>query len=225
MHETYEYRMIRIKPRTWPSVSRQLTTIGVETVQRGGGALYGLWVGQIGMASNEGVVMTDWPNAQAAAHKSSVVVHGIDEIVDSRGERLVATVRPRTPFPPSRPGIYAHRWFELKEPDWPEFLALSEQAWPVLEATWEMEIIGFWQSVDVAAPHVRVLLMTWYASLAMWELSRGINARTPEEVAQWKRFERRHELTTMTIVATTLLATATTSPMPEFESSRVVPEH
>jgi hypothetical protein len=63
MHEIYEYRVIRIKPRTWPYVTQQLMTIGAEAVQRRGGSLYGLWTGQIGIASDEGVVMTAWPTA------------------------------------------------------------------------------------------------------------------------------------------------------------------
>lgn len=210
MHEIYEYRVIRIKPRTWPHVTQQLMTIGAEAVQRGGGSLYGLWTGQIGLASDEGVVMTAWPTAQAAEQAAGFVVQGIDAIVESRGERLVATARPHTPTPPSRTGIYAHRWFDLEEHDWPEFLELSEQAWPGMEADLDMEILGFWRSVDVIAPHARVLLMTWYANLAMWERSR--HARTPEEQASWQRFERRHALTTSTRVVTTVLVTTTTNP-------------
>src|SRR5262245_28554492 len=125
MHEIYEYRVIRIKPRTWAHVTQQLMTIGAAAVQTGEGSLYGLWTGQIGLASDEGVVMTAWPTAQAAEQAAGVVVQGIDAIVESRGERLVATARPHTTTPPSRSGIYAHRWFDLEEHDWPEFLALS----------------------------------------------------------------------------------------------------
>ena len=68
-----------------------------------------------------------------------------------------------------------------------------------------MRVLGFWRSLDVPAPAARVLLLTWYPSLAVWENSRGYSPDTKTEPETWKRFVRRAELTDATIVFTTQL--------------------
>jgi hypothetical protein len=104
--------------------------------------------------------------------------------------------------PPSKRGVYAHRWFELSERDWPEFVSLSEGAWPDFEASFEAEIHGFWRSLEAAATKARVLLLTNYPSLAVWERSRRPTSAAGE------RFARRHQLTEYTVVVTTQLRSA-----------------
>jgi hypothetical protein len=201
--DTYERRLIRIRPRSWPSVIREITATGAEAVEKAGGQLFGLFVGQIGLAANEGIILTFWPDA--AEKRESPVLTGAMEGVESTVEQLVATVRPREPASPSEPGVYAHRSFEIQEKDWPEFLALSEGAWPTFEAAFGAEVLGFWRSLEVEPPKARVYLLTRYPDLATWERSRMTNTQDPGEQEARKRFVRRHELTDFTVVVTTQL--------------------
>ena len=79
--------------------------------------------------------------------------------------------------------------------DWAEFADLSERAWPGFESSYDAHICGFFRSLDVRPPDARVLLLTRYASLAVWEASRTADTGRSE-------FQRRHKLTRSTIVCT-----------------------
>lgn len=206
MHEFYERRIIRTRPRCWPSVVRAIRTTGSEALTREGGVLFGLFLPQIGLASDEAIVLSVWPAARDSDGPESPVLAGAADVVSSDRERLVATVRPMEPHPPTEPGVYAHRWFELDEKDWDEFRNLSEDAWPTFEAAFDTQIVGFWRSIDTASPSARVLLLTRYASLAVWEQSRMEGTQSGPELEARKRFRRRHELTRSTAVVTTRLA-------------------
>ena len=186
MHEHYTYRPFRLRPQSWPKL--------VAHVRARTAGLFGLYSGQIGLGANEGVAIS----LESAPGSP---LDGCDAVVESHAERLVATVRPRDPTPPTLPGVYAHRWFELVESDWPEFLELSEGAWPTFESEYDANILGFWRSLDVAAPRARVLLLTRYASLAEWERSRTPIGDAAHEAG--RRFIRRHEITRDTRVVTT----------------------
>ena len=148
------------------------------------GRAWGLFVPQIGAASEtvEVIVRGDLPPLTTATA----------ETVD----RLVATVRPTATDPlPADDGVYALRWFEIDPADWPEFLALSEGAWPGFEgANPGVRIHGFFRSGDGGE---RVLLVTRYPSLASWETSRNAT-----DEAGGANFRRRHQLTRSTIVRT-----------------------
>ncbi len=205
MHEHYEYRRIRIAPRSWRTAVEHLRGAGRAGVESRGGSIFGFWRGQIGLAADQGVIVSAWPGAREAAEHGSVVVEGMTQLVESSAERLVATVRPTEPEPPTERGIYAHRWFELQESSWPEFLELSEGAWPGFESSFDTRVIGFWRSLDVEAPRARVLLMTRYASLAVWEESRTAPLAERGEEGFAGRFLRRHQLTDDTVVVTTQL--------------------
>lgn len=106
---------------------------------------------------------------------------------------LTATVRPTDTTPLADDGVFALRWFSIEPRDWPEFLALSEGAWPGFEAANPgVRIHGFFRGGESD-----VLLVTRYPSLASWETSRN----APDD-AGGANFRRRHELTKTTIVRT-----------------------
>ena len=205
MHEHYEYRRIRVSPRSWRRAGPALHERGAGAVAAAGGTLFGVFVGQIGLGANEGVVLTAWPDRESLERGSRLVVDGVDDVLESSAEQFVATVRPVEPKPPTERGVWAHRFFEIRDEDWPEFLALSEGAWPRFEETNGVRVRGFWRSLHVEPPLARVLLLTWYPSLAVWERSRGHRPDTKTEPEVWQRFIRRSELTESTIVCTTEL--------------------
>lgn len=206
MEERYEYRTIRIERGGWRKMAEVARGEIAEAVGLAGGSIYGIWRGEIGWYTDEGVVMTAWPAQSEPDHQAT---DGIPSVIESSIERLVATVRPTSPEPPTDDGIYAHRWFETTEEHWPEFVDLSQAAWPDFEGGFPgVRICGLWRSLDVKAPLVRALLVTRYPTLAVWERSRPYEAeRVPGVDEARRKFLRRAELTDRTIVRVTRLVT------------------
>jgi len=171
------------------TLTRLLLRRGTDASWLRGLAAWGVFVSQIGAPANEVVVLARGgepvtPPAEAAE------VAGV--------EQLEATARPVAPYePPARPdpgGVYAHRWFDVADDDWPEFLSLSERAWPAFEAANEgCHIVGFFRHRTAIAP-TRVLLVTRYEGLAGWEKSR--------QDTNSDEFRRRRDLTLASIVRT-----------------------
>ena len=58
MHELYDYRRIRLEPRSWRAAAEAILDAGAARVEAAGGVFFGLWQGQIGSGANEGVVST-----------------------------------------------------------------------------------------------------------------------------------------------------------------------
>jgi hypothetical protein len=206
VEEQYEYRTIRIERAAWPRVHDGVYGSGAEALAASRGTLFGLWRGEIGMHTDEGVMMSAWPADATPDHNA---LDGIGGVIESSVERVVATVRPLDATPPTDDGIYAHRWFDLADKDWPEFLEHSLHAWPAFEETFDgTRIIGFWRSRDAEAGRARVLLVTRYASLATWERSRPYAPKSVEGMEEARaRFLRRADLTDRTIVRITRLVT------------------
>jgi hypothetical protein len=199
VEEEYEYRTIRIERGAWPRVRDAVYGSGAEALALSGGTVFGLWRGEIGMHTDEGVVMSVWPRDAEPDHAA---LDGLAHVVESTIERVAATVRPLDTTPPTDDGIYAHRWFELVEKDWPAFLEHSVSAWPAFQETFDgTRIVGFWKALDVDPGRARVLLMTRYASLAVWERSRPYARERVAGVEDAReRFLQRAELTDRTIV-------------------------
>ena len=114
-------------------------------------------------------------------------------------ERLVPTVRPTSDVAVSGDGVWAHRWFEIDPSNLDEFVELSAGAWPQFESAHDgTQVFGLFHSQDDPS---RLLLVTRYASLAMWEQSRPYNPSPTEGTDQARaNFMRRAELTRRTIV-------------------------
>jgi hypothetical protein len=196
VNETCEYRRFKVAAGDWERFSERLRGEGARVAREHRGSLFGVWRGQIGLEANEGIALTAWPDEEALA-SGAAALHGVfADTLESHAERLVATLRPEDPTPPPRTGVYAFRFFSILDRDWSEFADLSERAWPGFEAGYEAQICGFFRSLDVRPPDARVLLLTRYASLAVWEASRADVGR-PE-------FQRRHKLTRATIVCTAI---------------------
>ena len=75
--------------RRFPQLAEQIDQRAINA----GGALFGLWAGQIGLWRDEGIMMTAWDNLQSArAHGPEMAdasIHGLDRAI-----YLEATVRP-----------------------------------------------------------------------------------------------------------------------------------
>ncbi|HLB24403.1 MAG TPA: hypothetical protein VJP07_09940 [Dehalococcoidia bacterium] len=206
----YDYRTIRIRRGAWRDVGIALEA-AVPDVNERGGVLLGLFAGMIGFASDEGALVTAWPDADAASAGGNALVAALPDIVESAAERLIPSARPLDATPLREPGVYAHRWFWLQPQDWPEFVRLSEEGvWPYFESD-GCRIIGLWRSMEPGQP-ARVLLLTRYPSVAHWERTRlqspepppGADERLYRQAQDAGR--RRNELTERSIVRLTRLA-------------------
>lgn len=185
---------IEAAPRQWGAVARALR--GRES-----NSLYGLWSGLIGIGSNQGLAITIWPDHTAAHAGAERTIDGIAGIANVEHSYLEATVRPQSPEPPAKEGVYAFRWFDLAEADWPAFRDLSSGAWPAFEAKFGARIWGFFRDLAVAPPRRRMLLLTSYPSLAVWEASRPTNTGQDQNTEHaLQRFRDRRLLTDATIV-------------------------
>jgi len=196
MNETYEYRRFKVAAGDWDHFAERLRGEGAREATARGGTLFGVWRGQIGLEANEGIALTAWPDEEALASGAAALHRLFADALESRAERLVATLRPDEPTPPPRTGVYAFRFFSIVDEHFTEFADLSERAWPGFESSYDAKIYGFFRSLDVRPPDARVLLLTRYASLAVWEASRADTGRS--------EFQRRHKLTRATIVCTAL---------------------
>jgi hypothetical protein len=196
MHERYTYLSIRVERGTWPGVAASVWGPVDEALRADGAMVIGLWAAEIGAHTDEGVLMC---TMETVAHPA---LEAIDSLIESSTERVVATVRPTDRTPQTAAGIYAHRWFETTDDRWPEFLELSEGAWPHFETAHPgTEILGFFRSLDVDAPRCRILLVTRYPDLATWERSRPYAPKPTEGTEESRRrFRRRAELTDRTVV-------------------------
>lgn len=143
-----------------------------------------------GGPSNEILTMTAWERAET----SSVGVNGAET---SHIEILEPTARPKAIGPVPDGGVIVLRWFTIASENFDEFVRLSDEAWVSMEAAFDAIIIGLFRAKSAPEGKTRMLLYTWYASLAEWERSRD---QRPEAGASeaWKRFLRRHDLTDFT---------------------------
>lgn len=206
----YEYRTLHIEPRSWPRVIDSVETAVRPAVERDGGTVFGLFSGLIGFASDEGVLVTAWPDAATLARSSAT--SSVPAVLESSARRVDATVRPSTPAPPTDPGVYAHRWFRVRPESWDEFVELSRTSWVPFEELFATRIVGLWRAADSDPSVVDALLMTWYRTLADWERSRIVRPDAPSGVdaeryaAARSGFGRRAQLTEWSIVRITRLA-------------------
>lgn len=143
-----------------------------------------------GGPSNEILTMTAWEGEPLATP-------GIDGAATRSVETLAPTARPKAIAPLPEGGIYVLRWFTIDTRNFDEFVQLSEDAWISMEEAFDALIIGLFRAETAPEGKTRMLLYTWYASLAAWEISRD---QRPEAGASeaWKRFLRRHLLTDFT---------------------------
>jgi hypothetical protein len=111
---------------------------------------------------------------------------------------LEPTVRPATSQTFRTGGVHAHRWFHTHPDQADELIQLSAEAWPAFEAAFDATIEGLFRDQDEPG---RLLLITWYASVAEWERSRSVAQASDGDLGRARlNFQRRRELTSRQIV-------------------------
>ena len=214
MADLYEYRTIQIERGGWRALPERVAGAFAGGTSDAGGAVYALFAGMIGFASDEGVLMRAWRDDDAFAASAERTLSALPGIVESRAERLFPGVRPLDASPPRADGVYAHRWFWLQPQDWAEFQRLSEDGvWPYFESD-GCNVMGLWRSAE-PGPLAKALLITRYPSVAHWERTRLQSPDAPPGAderlyrAAQDAGRRRADLTERSIVRLTHLLPAT----------------
>ena len=180
--------------KAWADFAAHVRSVAAPAIERAGGEVVGLFQGQLGFASNEAVMLLRWPTAQRDRLRELDVAPGV---VAMHPQKLTPTLRPADDAVLKRGGIYVHRWFTVDSDNAADFVALSGRAWAAFEGNYDTEIFGLFgaetTAEDLRTNAGRLLLLTHYASHAVWEGSRE-QTRDPQGA-----FAKRHELTRSTI--------------------------
>jgi len=193
MNPIYEYCRFKTAPRALHSAPAAARERLAERARASGAKLFGCWrsVVGLGLARDEGIAVTSW--ASVAAAKAATPV------ADAECTLLKATVRPLTDAAPTYEGVYVFRWFDVAEAEWQDFCDLSNAAWPNMESVFDVNICGFWKSLDTKPPASKTLLLTRYADLSVWEASRWWNKPVAAADASMSRFKARNEMIDATV--------------------------
>ena len=196
MNETTTFCYTRIKgsERDWQPL---LDRVNAESDPDVG--IWGAWSGVFGIGSNELVVMTTSDRGDHGARFTASVAKASGVIVEQH--LLTATARPTDTRQLTRPGLYVFRFFDVRNADVDEIVALSTQAWTTFESSgsYQSQPQGLFCPSDRRSTRGVMLLCTWYDGLESWQTSR---APPPEAAAN---FRRRHLLTQGTIAYATRL--------------------
>ncbi len=138
-------------------------------------------------------------NPQTKSHPLSKLVT-LNNYTLLKGYQFSPTVRPIDHSMRTKSGIYVFRWFDVYNRDVDEIVKLSDEAWVTFEGDFDSEVQGLFAESDRSKEKGKMLLLTWYRDLRVWETS-----RKPSNEAR-ERFLKRHQLTIeSTPIATRLL--------------------
>ncbi len=200
MSGSYCYLHLRGKGRDNRAMLDVLRTQIIPQWQQIDISVWGMFNGLFGVASNELIVVAATGNDLPL----SAYTRPLSGIVKVRKlEHLDATVRPVTPVPCEKGGIYVFRSFYVFNEDVAEIARLSNEAWTTFEnaGDYSAQPMGLFCQRERTSRKGKMLLVTWYDSLTSWETSR-------EPPAQARRnFLQRHFMTRRTVaIATRLIA-------------------
>ena len=196
MHDQYSYLQLQAPRERLPRLSQSLTEAR-QSLAAIGASVIGTWLGagSIGWFDNEAVVLAAWPGEPGllAERAASLFPRAHAEVTP-----LTGTARPAEPAPLRTGGVHAHRWLEVEPGHEDEVVELSAEAWPAFESSFEARIEGLFRAADGSG---RLLLVTWYASVADWERSRAVAGADRGALGDARRnFRRRRELTRRQVV-------------------------
>jgi len=170
----------------------------LPTAEKNGYRKWGVFFGLFGLATNELYLVMMCENED----DSLANLIEAEELQLLQSFKFVPTVRPVQHEPRTAKGIYVFRWFDVNNKDVAEIAQLSEQAWVTFEGGFDTQVQGLFAENESSTDISKMLLVTWYRNLAVWEESR----KAPEEART--RFAKRHQLTIEAIPIATRLVGA-----------------
>ncbi len=157
---------------------------------------FGVFQGLFGLASNELYLVISTED-ETMDVSQNVLAEGYE--IRQRLE-LVPTVRPTHHEPREQPGIYVFRWFTVRLDDVTEIASLSAEAWKTFEGGFDTEVQALFVEQHPDPERGKMLLITWYRDLSVWQASR----QPPAEALE--NFMKRQALTLEAFPVATRLA-------------------
>jgi hypothetical protein len=195
------YQLIKLKDRNSNGVQDALQKLHsslLPTVEKRGYRVWGIFFGLFGLATNELYLVI---NGEPAEDSLTDLIEG-ENLQLLEAFDLVPTVRPVEHEPRTARGIYVFRWFDVNNSDVAEIARLSKEAWATFEEGFDTQVQALFAEREPSAKAGKMLLVTWYRDLAVWEESR----KPPQEARDL--FARRHQLTIEAIPIATRLVGA-----------------
>lgn len=182
----YQHHVLAIPPKQHAAIAEGIKSAGATVIADKGGRLFGIWKPLLGLSLNHLIVLTEWPDADAAIAHGADILHGIEGATIELCDLWQPTLRPaagsRLPELPG--GYYSHRHYDIAADALETFLEHSGAAWGSFEGTHASQVIGLWRSTHVPAPGIiRMRLMAWYQDMATWERSRYWKGTSGAETA------------------------------------------
>ena len=190
------YQVNLLKDLNSPGPARLIGYLKDELIPglEAGVTTFGIFQGLFGLASNEVylVLSSEDPGFKIADRISNDSCRLIETTP------LIPTVRPTEHSPRSQEGIYVFRWFEVINKNVAEIAELSEKAWVTFEGGFDTQVQALFAEQRLAeqgfkeadaSSKGKMLLITWYRDLSIWQESRQPPAEAREN------FLRRHALT------------------------------
>lgn len=198
------YELLKVKDLNSNGILNMVKTFDTRIlpeVKASGYSLYGIFFGLFGLASNELYLMAMSENGGSSSGGITPLSGLITEHHFNlrEGYQLSPTVRPTEHTTRNKSGIYVFRWFLIHNRDVDDIVKLSEEAWVSFEGDFDSEVQGLFAERDRTPEQGRMLLLTWYRDLSVWETSRKPSPEARE------RFLKRHKLTMETIPIATRL--------------------
>jgi hypothetical protein len=212
----YDYVSLRLRARDQLAA---VTTVRPELVQwlaahrPPNGRLFGLFVPQLGWSAKEVALLIERGNDGAADDALLENLAALPQVEACDTRRLLPTIRP-LPGDTLTPGMYVHRWQDVRATDVDEFITLAGEAWSAPDqGSFDWRAFGLFRE-KTDQPVQRLLLLTHYGSHADWETSRV--ATPSRSVREWEAAGRpaaatrqaltkRQALTLDSVPASTLL--------------------
>ena len=158
----------------------------VPALAEQGLTVFGVFQGLFGLDSNELYLVIN----------SETEIGSIGEQLSRSSFQLLnstnldPTERPIEHSARRREGIYVFRWFDVLNSNVEEIAALSARAWVTFEGGFDTEVQGLFAEHDRKSTRGKMLLITWYKDLTVWQQSR----QPPEEARENFMRRRQHPL-------------------------------
>jgi hypothetical protein len=182
------YQVNRLKDPDHPapnSLVNYLRETLTPALAEQGLTVFGVFQGLFGLDSNELYLVV---NSETEIGDISDQLNGTSfQLVNSTN--LIPTERPTEHSARKQEGIYVFRWFDVLNNNVEEIARLSARAWVTFEGGFDTEVQGLFAEQDRQSTQGKMLLITWYKDLNVWQQSR----QPPEEARE--NFLRRQALT------------------------------
>ncbi|MBN9267877.1 MAG: NIPSNAP family protein [Hyphomicrobium sp.] len=126
----YQHHVLAIPPKQHAAIAEGIKSAGATVIADKGGRLFGIWKPLLGLSLNHLIVLTEWPDADAAIAHGADILHGIEGATIELCDLWQPTLRPApgSRLPELSGGYYSHRHYDIAADTLETFLEHSGAA-------------------------------------------------------------------------------------------------